>query len=468
MAKAVLFHPPIDNIPLVTLPLAYLQLATGLAGSAHQLELVDGRVTAEPMRRLLEVVDDADLLLITSMPGSQITNARSACAQLRAAGCELPIVWGGTFPTLDPRVALADEHVSAVFAGRGERTLGALLDAVDAGRPLWTHPQVWAVDADGELHAGELEKPDMRPPWIPDIGRLIDDIEPYVCQTRRSRRMLDYISSFGCPHRCSFCSEPMTSRSRWAAQPGSELIDAITCFVERHELDGVLFQDAKFSARRQRVQEFCAGLIERELGIHWVGTACGADIDSFHESGLLEQMKRSGCEQLFIGAEAASPATLQLYHKTVDGEESYRIAKLLWEQYEILPHFSYVLGHPIESLNQIERTLALHEAICDLIGAPTGELGLYNPVPGSAFLTQHRQHFIVPERLAGWGRFSYSTQDLHQQPSAELKRLLFRHHVKIRRKFPDVPAHVSFDVWQEQYLGSNDSQVARGSGEVRA
>lgn len=460
MATAILYHPPIANIPLVTLPLAFLQLAMGLRDTGHELRLVDGRVEADPEARLLEQLDDADVVLVTAMPGSQVTSGRRACARVRAAGCELPIVWGGTLATLDPRMMLADELVSAVFTGRGERSLAELLDAIDDGRPLADHPQVWTKDADGTVHAQVSVKPSSSPPWVPAIDRLLADVEPYVCQTRRARRMLDYISSFGCPHRCSFCSEPQTSKSRWAAQPGVQLADAVSDLAERYDLDGLLFQDAKFSASRSRVADFCERLGERGTRVHWIATACGADIEAFHESGLLEQMRAAGCEQLFIGAEAASPATLELYRKTVDGEASFRIAKLLWEGYEILPHFSYVLGHPIESLTHIQRTLDLHEAVCELVGAPTGELGLYNPVPGTPFLDQNRQHFIVPERLAGWGRFSYSAQDLQREPSAELRRLLFRHHVKIRRRFPDVPSHVSFDVWQEQYLDRPAGAIA--------
>jgi radical SAM superfamily enzyme YgiQ (UPF0313 family) len=453
MTRAVFYHPPILRSPLTTLPLAYLHLATPLRDTAHRIELVDGRLEADPIAALLGRLDDADLLLVSAMPGSQIETGLAACAAARRARPDLPIWWGGPHPSVAPEITASSPLVSGVIVGRGEFVIGELLEAVaDGPDALLRVPNTVFRDARGALSRGPGVSFADRPPAPPDLG-LLASVEPYLCQTRCSNRMLDYISSFGCPHRCTFCSEPVTSGARWSCMDAATLVGEIAGFVARYRIDGLLFQDAKFVTDRPRLVDICRGLIRAAPGIHWMATACTTDVDSLHADGTLALMRDAGCEQLFIGAEAATAETLRLYRKTVTADGTYRTAKLLWSEYGILPHFSYVLGYPVEDLDRIQQTLALHEAICELVGRPTGELGIYNPVVGTKFLAQNAHHFHVPEDLEGWGRFDYYGQGLQRTPSKELSRLLFQHHVKVRRKYPHVAAHQTLDVWQLRHAG---------------
>lgn len=450
MTRAVFYHPPVENIPLLTLPLAFLHLATALEGTPHTLTLVDGRVEPDPIGRLLNQVRDSDLLLVTSMPGSQIAAALHACRAVRAVAPELPIFWGGPLPSVDPERTVASPFVSGVIVGRGEFTIADLLHSYRDDAALSRIPNLWFKNRRGEVVRGPRQSFSDQKPRPPNFG-LLKDVDPYVCQTRRSRRMLDYISSFGCVHHCAFCCEPVVAGSRWSGMDAGVLVEQVRALVARYGIDGILFQDAKFVADRKRLVEFCRGLIDSQTRVNWISTACSTDIPSLHERGILKLMRDSGCEQLFIGAEAASRETLQKYKKSVEAEGVYRVAKLLWEEYSILPHFSYVISYPIEDMEQVKKTLYLHQSICEIVGAPTGELGLYNPVPQTEFFQTYQHHFKTPATLDEWSGFSYFGQQLYKNPSPELERLLFQHHIKIRRMFPKVESYKTFDVWQERY-----------------
>ncbi len=450
MTRALFYHPPIENIPLLTVPLAFLHLATPLQGSDHQIELVDGRVEKDPIAALLRKLPSADILLISAMPGSQIATALAACAAVREVAPDFPIFWGGPFPSVEPNQTIAAPVVSGVLVGRGEFTIGQLLSNYRDEAALAELPNLLFKNRDGAIVRGPKVNFATHKPIPPDFA-LLPDIEPYVCQTRRSQRMIDYISSFGCPHRCTFCTEPVISGSRWSCMDAPVLLDQVQLLVERYGIDGILFQDAKFVTDRRRLLEFCQGLIDRQLHINWIATACSTDIFWLHEKGLLQLMRESGCEQLFIGAEAASAETLSKYRKTIEGEGTYRVAKLLWQEYDILPHFSYVISYPIEDMEQVQKTLFLHQAICELVQSPTGELGIYNPVPQTIFFQEYQHHFTVPQSLDGWAHFNYFSQQLYSNPSSELERMLFKHHVKIRRMFPHVESYKTFDVWQARY-----------------
>jgi len=447
MTRALFYHPRIENIPLLTAPLAYLHLATALGDTDHTLELLDGRVEANPVERLRREAGRFDVLLVSTMPGSQITSAVQGARAVRQQFPDMPIFWGGPHPSVDPHRTAASSCVSGVIAGRGEFTIGELMNARADEDALGRIPNFHFRNPAGCIVRGPFSNFNTRKPNPPNFG-LLPNPEPYFFQTRRSTKMIDYISSFGCPHRCTFCSEPVTSGSQWSAMDADVLVGEIRGLIERYAIDGVLFQDAKFVTDRDRLSKFCTSLIETGTRINWIATACSTDIAGLHRNALLGLMRDSGCEQLFLGAEAASTETLSKYRKSIDGDGNYRIAKLLWQEYGILPHFSYVISYPIEDLDQVRKTLFLHQSVCELVQAPTGELGLYNPVPQTAFLHTYQNHFREPETLEGWSEFNYFSQKLYREPSRELDKLLFQHHVKIRRMFPDVESHKTFDVWQ--------------------
>lgn len=449
MTKATFYHPPIANIPLLTVPLAYLHLATALKASPHTLELVDGRLEADPIPALLRSLENSDLMLVSAMPGSQIASALQACAAAREAFPELPIFWGGPHPSVDPESTIASELVSGVVVGRGEFTIAELLDSRGDAEAASLVPNLLVKRRDGTILRTPRVRFSNRPPTPPDF-RLLDDIEPYVCQTRRSERMIDYISSFGCPHHCTFCSEPVTSGGNWSCMDAETLVEAVIELQELYGIDGILFQDAKFVTDKVRLARFCSLLIEREVQINWMATMCSTDVARFEKEGILDLMHRSGCEQVFIGAEAASPEILKQYRKTVKADGTFQIARLLWEEYDILPHFSYIIGYPIESLEQVAATLALHFAICELVGFPTGELGLYNPVANTPFAAANAHHFHMPETLQEWSLYSYTAQTLYAKPSREVDRALFQQYVKLRRRFPKIDHRKTYDVWQRQ------------------
>ena len=62
------------------------------------------------------------------MGGPQVATAIEMSRALRAARPDLPIVWGGYFPTLYPEVALNSDYVDYVVRGQGEETLRELLE----------------------------------------------------------------------------------------------------------------------------------------------------------------------------------------------------------------------------------------------------------------------------------------------------------------------------------------------------
>ncbi|NOQ70367.1 MAG: hypothetical protein GQ574_00070 [Crocinitomix sp.] len=459
MVRVVFYHPPIINNYLVTAPLAYLHLQKGLEGSGHAMELIDGRVVDNPIEELLKVAANVDAILVGTMPGTQVKTSLEAISVVKEKYPNIVVIYGGALPTVAPLPTIKHELVDIVIQGRGELSIAELLSALGDFEKLRQIPNIYLKDENNEIVRGPVKSYKKEPLLIPQYDKYISDYEPYYLTSRRSTRMIDYISSIGCPFSCSFCSETAEGVAGWNGVPAIELVDHLVALKERYGADGVLFQDALFVAHKQRLHDFCDLMIEREVNLNWICTARLSDIDSMHKKGILEKMKIAGCEMLFLGAEAATEETLKIYKKGIKAVDTVRIAKLLWEEYQILPHFSYVLSYPVESMESVKKSLELHFEISELIGAPSGELGYYNPVYGTQYIKEFQHLYIVPEELEGWADFDFSSQKLYKTQYPELDKEMFRHNIKLRRKFRNVPMYLSYDIWQERSFEKNNVEM---------
>ena len=112
-------------------PLSVMTLAAALE-DGYDSTLIDGNVDSAAVRAACDAVRTQrfDAVGVTVMGGPQVATAIEVSRALRAVRPDLPIVWGGYFPTLYPAVALNSDYVDFVVRGQGEDTFGDLLRAL--------------------------------------------------------------------------------------------------------------------------------------------------------------------------------------------------------------------------------------------------------------------------------------------------------------------------------------------------
>ena len=83
------------------LPLSLLALGAALEGR-HDYQVIDGNVDDDAIGTALRALADAPdaLVGVSVMPGLQVAPAIALSAAIRAAHPNVPIAWGGYFPTL--------------------------------------------------------------------------------------------------------------------------------------------------------------------------------------------------------------------------------------------------------------------------------------------------------------------------------------------------------------------------------
>ena len=124
-AGAVLLINPRMGTPRnAGLPLSILHLAAVLEGH-RPWSILDGNLGLDVSRAALDRLSARPhaLVGITVMPGPQVLPAIAISRAIRRAFPDVPIVWGGYFPTLYPDAALNAPYVDYVVRGQGEATL---------------------------------------------------------------------------------------------------------------------------------------------------------------------------------------------------------------------------------------------------------------------------------------------------------------------------------------------------------
>jgi radical SAM superfamily enzyme YgiQ (UPF0313 family) len=305
------------------LPLELLQIATGPVADGYEVVMIAAMIEPDSMGKVLEACDGALCFASSCILGYQVYDGYLAATAVRQRYPDLPIIWGGWFPSVIPEMYLEGGIADAVGIGQGEVTFREVVQALDAGEDLATVPGL-AV-----LRDGKVRYTDNRPvvgfdnfepvPW-----HLLEYERYAELQTRPTRlkvrhrfplpgkwtpdnppRAFSHFSSYGCPEPCTFCCSPLITNRRWKAIPGDVLAEEIAELQQRFKFDVLRFQDANWGVAEKRTRNFCEKLVELEVPIHWNGTIEIETIMRYKQS-TLDLLEESKCHLLWLGAEAGT------------------------------------------------------------------------------------------------------------------------------------------------------------------
>ena len=371
----VLLHPRSTKPKNRRFPLAPLWLGAALGERGEAYRIVDGNLDPDPGATLEAIQRETpiELLGVSVMPGPQMVAAIPVCRAFRSAHPEIPIVWGGYFPSLYPDAALNAGYVDFAVRGQGQRTLADLLETIRAGSGFerigglsWKH--------DGEtVHNPErrFEGPDAFPP--PDYDRIPAD--RYLLPTFLGARTGVHEASVGCPYACSFCGVVTAYGSREKMESPARTEAILRELQRRFGVDSMQFYDNNFFLGEDHAREQMDRIAP--LGMGWW---CEARIDALlrYSDATLQRIERAGARMIFFGAESGSDWVLERMNKKLRAEQTLELAGRL-RNTRIVPEFSFVVGNPEDPQRDIEENLVFIRKIKRL--HPGAEIILQHYIP---------------------------------------------------------------------------------------
>jgi len=336
----------------------------------ERLELLASRIDAAKAAG-----DPVELLAITVMPGPQTASAVPLTKALKAKYPQIPIVWGGYFPTMYTAAALNASYVDWVVRGQGERTLVELLEVIRGSRdPATVQGLAYRVDG---AHRVNAERPWVGPNELPPPRWDKIPVDEYLEATFLGRRTGVYQASIGCPYTCNFCAVIDFWGSREKFEDPARTAAHLSHLVERHGMDGVHFYDNNFFLKEAQAEEVCARLLP--LGLSWW---CEARIDAMlrFSERTWDLIRRSGLKMVFFGAESGSDEALRRMSKHLTVAQTLEIAARI-ENTGIRPEFSFVIGGPDDPEGDIDATLSLVRKLKAINPRSEIILQYYTPTP---------------------------------------------------------------------------------------
>jgi radical SAM superfamily enzyme YgiQ (UPF0313 family) len=383
--KILLINPRMCPPKAVRMPLSLLALGAALEGG-HDYRIIDGNVEPDALGTVLRELasEPCDLLGVTVMPGPQVAPAIEISRAVREAYPQVPVAWGGYFPTLYPEAAINAPYVDYVVRGQGETTLLELITALrDGGGMAGIGGGMAGVAGLTWKDRGEVRHNPDRPFQPPDrfpplpYERVAANMDRYLRPSFMGTRTAVHQAAIGCRYRCTFCGVvSMFNGSTRLDTPG-RLTAALTLLRDRWGATAAQFYDNNFFDREETSVPVLEALAR--LAMPWWCYARADTLAGFAPA-TWEVIRRSRLKMAYIGAEAASDGVLRSMKKGSRVEHTFEAVRLC-RAHGVIPELSFVLGGPEDPEGEIEKTFELIKGLkavhpeCEVI------LYFYSPTP---------------------------------------------------------------------------------------
>ena len=387
------------------LPLSLLYAARPLVKDGYRVEIIDQRVEPSWRERLRECLDMGPLYVgVSAMTGRPIKYAIEVSRFVRE-NSNVPVVWGGIHPTIEPKTTLSCEYVDMLVRGSGEACalrLARALESEDLGSLRHSSGICYKDGKDLIINpTANYDRQELK--GLPFPPYELTDLDRYFRFTRELR-LFSLVTSYGCPHGCSFCYSPSFSDRMWVAEAPEVVLNHLDHIMSRYEPDYVSIIDSDFFVDLERVKEILRRISKRDweliLGFR------GVRIDEIRrfDGELYRLMKAAGVKHLHIGAESGSDRILKSLGKRINREMIVEANKKLAEHDGLVPVYNLIAGVPGE---RYEELLLTGELILELLEdnprAQIASVTQYTPYPGTGMYRDAvARGFSAPESLEEW------------------------------------------------------------------
>jgi radical SAM superfamily enzyme YgiQ (UPF0313 family) len=315
------------------------------------------------------------LVGVTVMPGPQVAPAIEVSSAIRAAHPEIPIAWGGYFPTLYPDSAVNAEYVDYVVRGQGEQVLLELLAALEGGDVGSVAGVTWKRDGH-VVH--NPDAPIVPPHALPPLPyERLGDVRAFLRPSFLGARTAVHQAALGCRYKCEFCGVVSMWNGKTILDAPDRVFAAGRTLRDRWGADAIQFYDHNFFDREESSVPVLEALAK--LGLPWWCYA-RADTLARFSAATWEKIRQSRLRMAYIGAETADDDALNRMRKGSRVEHTTEVT-MRCREYGVIPELSFILGGPEDPEGSIEKTFAFIRKIKKV--NPDAEIVLYfySPTP---------------------------------------------------------------------------------------
>jgi radical SAM superfamily enzyme YgiQ (UPF0313 family) len=394
--------------PIVYLPLSIMAIATVLQRHGVEAVVLDAQVEPDWRDLLRAHLHDATLFGVSALTGPSLFVAVEGVGIARQHAPGVPIVWGGYHATQAYRSILDEGLADYVIRGPGEDAVVALVGILEETAAPAARTRRLATVGNVVYRSGRDMRVNplrMLPSMgdVPPMNYRLVDVSRYL---GGHRRYLQYVSSYGCPHACTFCAEPTQSQRVWRGFGAERFVDEVLALRNEYRPDKIYLVDPNFSSSPKRVIAIVREMRARQAHVPMFCDMRAGDVLWLAREMDLKELRDVGFDEVFIGLESGSDRMLKLLRKNLVAADGFEACRLL-DAAGIRGCTSFIHDLPGETLEDSERTLELSAELCRLAGN-TQSHHFYTPYPATELYDQLRRDGQVSERATqlDWARTS--------------------------------------------------------------
>lgn len=334
------------------------------------------------------------------------------CSLIRSVVPNATIILGGSLPSPIPEFIVRKMDADIAAIGEAEMTIPHLMSVL-AGKGKLEDVKGIAYMKDGKFF-------DNGQPTLPpsankkEVGWPAYDlwpVEKYITSPKfypfkQSDRILPIVSGRGCPYACDFCFRVSAFRIR----PFDDMLDEMEYLQKKYNLDGFYIVDDLLMVNKQKITEFCTGIIERGLKIKY---NCTGRVNTVTPE-IVKLLKDSGCIAVFYGIESGNQELLQTMSKKTTLAQVYNAVRLTREA-DIYCEYALMFGQPGENRKTIKDSVELIKKISYGTYRSNKIFGCV-PFPGTGLYDWSKQKGLIKDDASFYDIFLNQHWSLDQIP----------------------------------------------------
>ena len=178
----------------------------------------------------------------------------------------------------------------------------------------------------------------------------------YYYRPRPHGRLAIANSSRGCSSRCSFCSQQRFWGRSWRGRDPHKFVAELEHLRDTYQVAVTMLSDETPTSDGARWEAILDLMIERQVGVEILMETRVDDV--IRDERILHKYAKAGISHIYIGVEATSQTTLDLYKKDIKVAESKKAIDLI-NAHGMVSETSFVLGTPEETAASIRKTVEL-------------------------------------------------------------------------------------------------------------
>lgn len=349
------------------MPLPVMSIGSTLHQEGYKVVLIDIQTEHDWRRKLKDNIRDALYVGISCMTGPSIFEAIEAAKITRKLASCTPIVWGGYFASAFFNKLFDEGLADYVIRGPGEVASIMLSQYLVSNKELdITQIPNLTYSIEDQIKSNPFQMiTDMD--TLPRMNYDLIDVEQYYYTNVRSQtqRRFYYVSSYGCPSVCAFCSEKTHTHQCWQGFSAERVYNDLVYFDNKYKPDRIQIVDPCFSTNPKRVAALAQMLLENNIHIKMMCDMRIGDILKIAKLIDLRLLREAGLEKLYTGIETGSNRVLKALYKNFSKNDALLACELL-DQAGIMSHVSIVHDFPFETIEDSNETFELCEQLASL------------------------------------------------------------------------------------------------------